>query len=447
MESCPALANLTIPNTSRHWRDAFNSQIYNLTGSSYLRPDIGGALLPWIYTAIVIVVHIPTVIIRVQRWEMVQTWCLAATLLTVVLYAQAYVSTAFAAEQVLTWTPLLLVIDAGSMLQLFVLVVEAGEVVLCVKGALARWGDSLWRVWRRFASTSIRRGGCQRREFAGGRDGADEEKGEVMIIIRTAISDRDMSVEGMAPSRTSLGIPYNVPSTSPRIGPVEVKTVLQAPLLEQEHGACKPLRKDRTFWVAVASLALFIAVFVLQLLGLQAAAWENRGHPPSVSWCSPIFQPFAVAVLDGDCHVYSVEQTFDKGIGCVHIPGVQQMSWIKGTVIVTSITLVLEAVDLLILILVNSKTKWAEVKMRRPWCTIFGGMAVLGVTLLYGIRYSYELPPGITERVVVVMEVHGEVTMYAGTLATAGVRGAIIGWNDGLFSSWGTTYFGAWVGG
>jgi hypothetical protein len=140
MEFCPALANLTIPNTSRHWRDAFNSQIYNLTGSSYLRPDIGGALLPWIYTAIVIVVHIPTVIIRVQRWEMVQTWCLAATLLTVVLYAQAYVSTAFAAEQVLTWTPLLLVIDAGSMLQLSCWSLRPVRWC-CVKGA-CEVGDS-----------------------------------------------------------------------------------------------------------------------------------------------------------------------------------------------------------------------------------------------------------------------------------------------------------------
>jgi len=442
MDLCPSVAKLTIPNTSLRWGDAFHSPIYTLTGSSYLRPDMGGALLPWIYTAVVIVVHIPTVVIRVQRWETAQTWCLAATLLTVVLYAQAYVSTGFAAEQVLTWTPLLLVIDAGSMLQLFVLVVEAGGLVPRVRGVVGGWGEGLRRFW----SKSVRRRGRQRRESAGGRYDADEEKGEVMVT-RTAISDPDMSVGGNVPSRASPGISYDVRSTSPLIDPVEAKTVPISTPLEQEHEASKSLRDDRTFWVAVASLTLFIAVFVLQLLGLQAAVRENRGQPPSVSWCSPIFQPFGVAVLDGDCHLYAVEQTFNKGIGCIRIPGVQQMAWIKGTLIVTSIALVLEAVDLLILILVHSKTKWAEVKMRRPWCTIFGGMAVLGVTLLYGIRYSYELPPGITERVVVAMDVHGDVSIYAGTLATAGVRGAIIGWNDGLFSSWGTTYFGAWAGG
>lgn len=148
MDICPSLANLTIANTDLQWADTLPSPIHNLTGSSYLRPDIGGALLPWIYTAIGIIVHIPTVIIRVQRWETVQTWCLAATLLTVVLYAQAYVSTAFKADQVLTWTPLLLVIDAGSMLQLFVLVVEAGELVVRVKAVFGVWVLGLRRVVR-----------------------------------------------------------------------------------------------------------------------------------------------------------------------------------------------------------------------------------------------------------------------------------------------------------
>lgn len=97
------------------------------------------------------------------------------------------------------------------------------------------------------------------------------------------------------------------------------------------------------------------------------------------------------------------------------------------------------------MILVNSDSKWVEVKMRRPWTTIFGGMAVLGVTLLYGIRYSNELPPGITERVIVVTNVHNTTSLYAGKLVTAGLRGSIIGWNDGLFSSWGGRYFGGWI--
>jgi hypothetical protein len=90
---------------------------------SYLRPEMQ-ALLPWVYTLIILIVHLPLVIVRVMRWEKVQIWCLATTLLTVVVFAQAYTSTNLSAEQVLVWTPLMLLIDAGSMAQIFFLIIE-----------------------------------------------------------------------------------------------------------------------------------------------------------------------------------------------------------------------------------------------------------------------------------------------------------------------------------
>ena len=69
--------------------------------------------MPYVYTAIILIVHIPVVIIRVVRWETVQTWCLVTTFFTITLTVQSYISTKFAADKVLTWTPLVLVIDAG----------------------------------------------------------------------------------------------------------------------------------------------------------------------------------------------------------------------------------------------------------------------------------------------------------------------------------------------
>ena len=39
--------------------------------------------MPWVYTVIILLLHIPVVIIRVVRWEAVQTWCLIATFFTV----------------------------------------------------------------------------------------------------------------------------------------------------------------------------------------------------------------------------------------------------------------------------------------------------------------------------------------------------------------------------
>ena len=65
------------------------------------------------------------VIIRVVRWQAVQSWCLVSTIFTIATYIQAYVSTQFDASKVLLWSPLILVIDAGSMLQIIFLMIEA----------------------------------------------------------------------------------------------------------------------------------------------------------------------------------------------------------------------------------------------------------------------------------------------------------------------------------
>jgi len=119
--------------------DVLNLPIRDLGGSSYIRPDVGYALLPWIYMVIVIILHIPMVVIRVVRWQMVQTWCLASTVLTLVITIQAYKSTAFSPDMILTWTSLLLVIDAGSMAQVLFLIVEDRHL--------------LSRLWRRLTPT------------------------------------------------------------------------------------------------------------------------------------------------------------------------------------------------------------------------------------------------------------------------------------------------------
>lgn len=128
--------NLTVmvDGTPMSWAELAEPGIHPIPGTApnYLRPD-KQALLPWLYTAIVLVVHVPLVIIRVVRWETVQIWCLASTLLTVLVYAQAYTSTRFSAAQVFVWTPLLLLIDAGSMAQIFFLIVEDYHLWIRVK--------------------------------------------------------------------------------------------------------------------------------------------------------------------------------------------------------------------------------------------------------------------------------------------------------------------------
>ena len=128
MNICWQSSNMIIGSSNITWAQAGSNALNNLTTPrtvSYLRPDTAGALLPWIYTIIILVIHLPVVVIRVVRWQAVQYWCLVSTLLTVVTYAQAYISTRFDAAKVLVWTPLNLVIDAGSMLQVFFLIFES----------------------------------------------------------------------------------------------------------------------------------------------------------------------------------------------------------------------------------------------------------------------------------------------------------------------------------
>ena len=372
MSNCPL--DLPIPNTSLLYGDVLNGTHQAIEGAWYLRPDTGGAVLPWVYTIILIVIHAPTVIIRVVRWEMVQTWCLVATFLTVVLFIQTYASTQFAPDQVLTWTSIVLVIDAGSMLQLFVLVLEKESLGIRIR---------------------------------------DKFRAAFLNLRRT------------------LHIP------------IREHTEPAQPLLRQQDEITRPLLTHRAFYIAISALLLFLAVFVLQILALQAAVKIVHDSAPLVSWCSPMFQPFGAAVIDGDCHIYAISRhEKSTGIGCILIPGQQQKSWILLTLIITVAALVMEFVDLTILTYVNTKTKCNGVKMRRPWCTMFGGLVVLGITLGFGLMYAQYLPPGISSRITIVMNVQNRNFFYTGRLVSAGLRGALLGWNDGVFSSWGKEYYG-----
>ena len=394
LELCPLDLNATIsPFSNITWAQVTNQSILSFGASSYLRPDIGGALLPWIYTIIVLLVHIPVVIIRVVKWQTVQTWCLAATVFTIAITAQAYKSTGFSSEKILTWTPLLLVIDAGSMAQVLFLIIEQYSLLTRLRQALT--------PRKRKSTDETLLHGHEMGKFGSLEDG-------VTIALHSV--DENASDTGLAPN--------------------------------SEH---PPLFTSKPLYIALMALTLLLTVFMLQVFGLFYAVGAAKDATPSVSWCSPIFQPFGVAVLDGNCNVWPIEQTFAKGVRCILIPGSQQKAWLSATVAGTSIAIVLELLDICVLASVHSSTRWRGMKMRRPWFTMFSGLAVLGLMLVFGVVYSTILPPGISEKVWVVTDA-GNVTVYEGELGTAGLRGAMIGWNDGVFQAWGNTYFGSWAG-
>ena len=412
MNSCLQAANATIGNTNITWAQAGSNVLHILT-VAYLRPDSAGALLPWIYTLVILILHVPVVVIRVVRWQAVQYWCLVSTFLTVVTYTQAYVSTRFDAAKILVWTPLILVIDAGSMLQVFFLVIEAKREPLRHQIERCAHCSSL----SSFSSAESQRP-------------SDLLASKTTCKVQTAAVQRSLTDKVLCDSHRPYGNIY----------PAKYSTSRASSAANVAHRwYC-----NRLNYAALVAALLFIIVLILQLLGLAKAAQAVKAssQSPLVSWCSPLFQPFGIAAVDGSCNVYQINQSAHKGIGCITLPGQWQQQWLKGTIAGISIELFTELVDLLILSLVNGKRKiFQAVKLKRPWATIFSGMIVLIVTLIYGVNYSLYLPPGVTERMTVLMDAQGPAS-YTGELTSAGLRGAIIGWNDGLFESWQGVYSG-----
>lgn len=145
---CPDVA-LSINGTEVNWSDIVSKGIRTYPGNpSYLRPD-RQALLPWIYTVLVLLVHFPIVVIRVVKWQKAQIWSIACSLLTVTIYIQAYISTKFEPGKILVWTPVMLVIDAGSQAQIFFLIAEGEQLfprlLLECKAVLARMRHAVRR--------------------------------------------------------------------------------------------------------------------------------------------------------------------------------------------------------------------------------------------------------------------------------------------------------------
>lgn len=419
MNICSQSPNTNIGSTNITWAQVGSNALKNLSNPhpvSYLRPDTAGALLPWIYTIVILIIHIPVVIIRVVRWEAVQYWCLVSTLLTVVTYVQAYISTTFDAAKVLLWTPLILVIDAGSMLQVFFLIVES-----------------------RKESANHQTERCARSSFLTSSPGVETQGSSDLLAhypackVQPVVAQRALTGDSQRDAirrNGNIAVPNFISSKAAAVSNVD-----------------RCWYRNRLNYAAVVAAFLFVTVLILQLLGLVKAAQivKASSDPPLVSWCSPFFQPFGVAAIDGSCNVYDISQNAAKGIGCITLPGQWQQQWLKGTIAGVSIELCTELVDLLILSLVNGKRKiFQAVKLKRPWATMFSGLIILIVTLIYGVNYSLYLPQGVTDRVMVLMDVQGPAS-YTGNLTSAGLRGAIFGWNDGLFESWRGVYFGDWL--
>jgi hypothetical protein len=282
-------------------------------GATYLRPDVGGSLLPWLYTIIIICIHLPVVLVRVAKWDKVQTVSLALAGFQIAITLQGYHSTGLAPDKVLVWMPLTLPLDAGAMLQLAVLIVD--DV-----GYRGLWHSLVHKV----------SGKSKQSEY----ELCDNTGKNSNIMVRQ--------------SEVSIGT-FEESVTRPS---------------RDVDNATKAL-------IAIGATIFFFVIVSLQLVGVvKAAQGSHNADNLQVAWCSPLFQLFTIAASDTDCHFYPVAQDSAKGLGCIQLPASQQKNWLQGTVALGSLALVFELCDFLILVLVHGKTRWRNIRMKRPWFTV-----------------------------------------------------------------------------
>ena len=83
----------------------------------------------------------------------------------------------------------------------------------------------------------------------------------------------------------------------------------------------------------IASLALLMLLYIiaLQVVGLANAVEGSKVQNLTAIWCSPIFQPMALAVIDGNCKTRSIVESSSSGIGCINLPAMEEKTWLLKT--------------------------------------------------------------------------------------------------------------------
>jgi hypothetical protein len=335
-----------IGNTTFTYSQFTDSIARNATcgGTTYIRPDVGGSLLPWLYAIILLLIHLPTVIIRATRWEKVQVLSLALAAFAVAVSIQGYVSTKLKPEGVLVWMPLMLPLDAGAMLQLMVLIVEEETI------------RGLWDALRGQGGT-----------LSGMLTSACFHKGHLKAKLMT---EEAFDMERLQRD-TIQGHVYQ-PVLSPKDAVYASTTALRLPSPQRKSylPPRTPSEVRGKAFIVLGAMLLFIAITILEITGAVYAS-KGRAQIPTrtVAWCSPIFQPFAMAVQSG-CDFLPTAQDATKGIGCVGLPAKIQRDWLEGISVLVPVALVLQGIDLVVLTLVHGKGKWRAIKMQRPWFTV-----------------------------------------------------------------------------
>ena len=204
-------------------------------------------------------------------------------------------------------------------------------------------------------------------------------------------------------------------------------------------------RSWETALLLAAAWFLLLGLIGLQVVGLAVAAAHlreigNGGPAPQKVWCSPGFQlangysTTTHLMFDGTCSRNHTVTFNSQGTGCISLPGDQDV-WLHLTVVFIPLQLLLQMVDVYLL-----QKYWnSESPLRmRPLCTMAMGVVVwITMTFIAGTQtLSYPL---VSHVVAINSPPTADCQMF---LDSAGLRGEIIAWSDGVFGAFKVAYYG-----
>lgn len=345
--SCPEFQdpNSTVFNDVRFSEFAASFDRNAVCGAStYIRADEAGALLPWLYTLILLLVHLPVAIIRVKKWERVQMLSLFLAVTAVALKTQQFASTGLAPDKILVWMPVAMALDFGAMLQIHVLIVEESGYPSLAKA----FGASLLGLGRQLRENLLT--SCRKSKAGAG--------GQSPSSSPPIFSWLDPSL--------TVGYTVTAHKDIERISTASEERVAST---RQATSPAPPRATAGRAALAFCALALTLAILILQAIALDKVR-RSFDITSTVKWCSPAFQSSSVAILDGNCNLRKVVDAAAKGLGCVPIPAYYQEDWLRRVFGILTASLAVEFSDCLILVLTGSKKLKSGLELQRPWLTV-----------------------------------------------------------------------------
>ena len=408
---------------------------------SYLRPDQGVTIIPWLYSLLLLLVHLPLAFTRIIQWEKSQWFSIGVAFFTIALTCQSYVATGLSTENIYVWFPVAMTGDIGGALQLIILISRMAQY---------QRRKSV-RFWLKRALMTIRALYKLMLHRTNARNEIWQPQDVELPLVENSSTGRSLPPFNFSETTESplLNFDEDIENAATiSVGsltatkdqeiqtdtyPEEDETVNDHLVERRESSLPTHVMPWQFVVVLVLASSILITLFILQGVGLVYSVLRyielERENAPFASFCSPAFVLGGdVFVQDSACHSYSINPKADRGTGCILLPG-DQKPWLLATIIALSVELFLEVGDCFILL---------RGKSQRPWLTMSVGLIVWSLLIGFGVMRSNMLP--LPNPVVGILAANE--TACTTQLASAGLRGSIIGWSDGIFDWWNTTYFG-----